>query len=252
MTRIARQNQEPTPEFFRDVIVALKLLFPQATVDRGLMMELAPYLVEQWRTGHDARAAVQSTCSCDGSKIFLSPGAQLKALPKTRRIALPPVNAKPGELFGAEDLRDPGPIVRLKVDAAVKRAKAMVRDKMAEIADQRAKSARSESAKNRAQLLYARYIHQRDVLAKEADALDAQLKEVLKGLALPKKPRKPKTDVAATVPTKPGPKPDTKSKPAVQPSPPPASKPATGPAAGTDVEGKLNAKARDLLESKGG
>lgn len=269
MARASRQNQDPPPDFFRDVIVALKLLFPQANVDRSLMMELAPYLAEQWQAGRDARGAVQATCSCDGSKIFLSPATQMKTLPKAARIALPPLGAKPGDVFGAEDLRDPGPLLRLKVAIAVKKAKAEVRAKMAEIADQRVKLARSEPARNRAQLLYARYAHERDTLNQEATALEAQLKDVLKGLTPPKKPNAAKESAkagSAASTSKRGRRKGTPATAAGQAAAPsasaptpavtpqakdtPASKAAPATPTGTsdeEAERKLNAKARELF-----
>ncbi len=112
---------------------------------------------------------------------------------RQNQVQKPEYAIPPPDSLGSEA----GPIVRLKIDAAVKRAKATVRDKMAEIADQRVKSARSQSAKNRAQLLYSRYVHERDVLIQEAEALDAQLKVLIKGLAPVKKPRKSKSEAKA-------------------------------------------------------
>lgn len=112
----SRIGVDPPPQFFADVIAYLEKAFPGAALDRETVRALRPYLVSQWRAGQNAPKAAAATCSCDGSTIFPSPASQI-SLPK--RAALAPKGANRTTVFGAEDLREPGQLPRVRIQHAI-------------------------------------------------------------------------------------------------------------------------------------
>lgn len=71
------------------------------------MGELRPYFVAEWRMRQRPKAAARTVCSCDGQKISLNRDIEVA---KKR----PPKGAVPGEVFGADELRDSAQAERIK------------------------------------------------------------------------------------------------------------------------------------------
>ncbi len=112
----SRIGVDPPVQFFAEVLVYLNKAFPEARLNRETVRELRPYLVSQWRLGQNAAKAAAATCSCDGSRIVPSPASQIE-LP--RRAALAPKGAQRADVFGLEDLREPGALPRIRVQAEI-------------------------------------------------------------------------------------------------------------------------------------
>lgn len=112
----SRIGIDPPVQFFAEVIAYLNKAFPEARLNRETVRQLRPYLVSQWRLGQNAAKAAAATCSCDGSRIVPSPASQIE-LP--RRAALAPKGAKREDVFGLEDLREPGALPRIRVQAEI-------------------------------------------------------------------------------------------------------------------------------------
>lgn len=112
----SRIGVDPPVQFFAEVIAYLNKAFPGARLNRETVRQLRPYLVSQWRLGQNASKAASATCSCDGINIVPSPASQVD-LP--RRAALAPKGAKREDVFGLEDLREPGALPRIRVQAEI-------------------------------------------------------------------------------------------------------------------------------------
>lgn len=112
----SRIGVDPPVQFFAEVIAYLNKAFPGARLNRETVRLLRPYLVSQWRLGQNAAKAAAATCSCDGLTIVPSPASQVD-LP--RRAALAPSGAKREDVFGLEDLREPGALPRIRVQAEI-------------------------------------------------------------------------------------------------------------------------------------
>ena len=112
----SRIGVDPPVQFFAEVIAYLNKAFPEARLNRETVRQLRPYLVSQWRLGQNAAKAAAATCSCDGSRIVPSPASQIE-LP--RRAALAPKGATREDVFGLEDLREPGALPRIRVQAEI-------------------------------------------------------------------------------------------------------------------------------------
>lgn len=113
---MSRIGVEPPVEFFSEALAYLNKAFPEARLDRETVRQLRPHLVSQWRLGQNGAKAAAATCSCDGSRIVPSPASQIE-LP--RRAALAPKGAQRGDVFGIEDLREPGALPRIRVQAEI-------------------------------------------------------------------------------------------------------------------------------------
>jgi len=104
---ISRLNQYPPPMWWAELEAALAGRFPGIRWTRKTLAELEPYFVAEWRMGQRAKHAARTVCSCDGQQITLNPEIEVPA-------KRPPKGAKRGEIFGADELRDPARTERLK------------------------------------------------------------------------------------------------------------------------------------------
>lgn len=189
MAPTSRKDQLPPPEFYRDVVVALRYLFPGAELDRTQIQEFDAYLIERWRQRKGMFETLLGICSCDGKRIFLSEGAKAESLPKGRRVALPPESAQPGQVLGEEDLREVGAIIRLRVAIAVHRAKAEMNAQQARVAESMRRSARTERAREHAEENLERHTQAQTEHLKQAAQLESQLNLILSGKEPQRKPR---------------------------------------------------------------
>lgn len=114
----SREGKLPPTQFFADVLGQLLGAYPEATLDREVMLGLRDFMINEWRNGQNGRDAAAATCSCDGHQVVPSPAASVFL---AKHAVLPPAQAKrgtpdsPPEPFGEEDLREPASLTRLRV-----------------------------------------------------------------------------------------------------------------------------------------
>lgn len=113
----SREGKLPPAQFYADVLGQLISAYPQATLDREVMLGLRDFFVNEWRNGQNGRDAAAATCSCDGQQVVPSPAASVFL---AKRAVLPPKQAKrgtpdsPPEPFGEAELREPASMARLR------------------------------------------------------------------------------------------------------------------------------------------
>ena len=113
-----RENQKLPANFWAKFLDITSRLFPNATFDREQLEDLYSMVLEEWQNGRQLHVIVREVCSCDGRKIFPSEGARQR-IQRQRELARAPQDAQPGEVFGLEQLRDPGALARLKLRVAM-------------------------------------------------------------------------------------------------------------------------------------
>lgn len=107
----SREDKLPPPSFFTMIVAHLQEAYRGAHISREMMMTLRPFFIEAWRNGRTAAAAAQTTCSCNGREIIPSPAIGVHIAKGSVR---PPKNAQRGDVFGADELRQPPKIERLQ------------------------------------------------------------------------------------------------------------------------------------------
>lgn len=243
-----RRNTFPPSNIVAELIWHWKLTWPKAELNSDTVAKIYPYIVEKWQEGWSVPQIAQTACSCDdGANISPSPVAQ-RQLPK-RRLALPPLTAQPGTVFGAKDLRDVPTVARLKLQAEVAELSAKELGVKLEILYKR-KAVASESAKPgiEAQIakLVAKQSEQRKVQA-EAQQRLASLQATGKLPAKAGTPRKPPESSPAQPGTAAAPRPKAPKAPRKKPPQSAAPEaPAAAPAPPSAPSGDLNAT-EDLI-----
>lgn len=225
----SRKDKNPSPQFYADVIAHLVRAYPHAAIDREVILGLKDFLINEWRNGQSGRDAAAATCSCDGKQIIPSAAAGIFL---AKRSALPPKGAKretpesPAPVFGAEDLREPPFLTRMRRELLD-----------AEMSFARMSAELEHAAGSRKDELLV----SRGDVARRIQELGLTIKEVLKTRGLlnpppPPAPRQKKTkERLPKVPKAPRPpkpakepkplKPPKPPKPAKEPKPPKATKP---------------------------
>lgn len=107
----SREDKLPPPSYFTMIVAHLQAAYQGAQISREMMTTLRPYFVEAWRNGRTAAAAAQTTCSCNGREIVPSPVIGVHIAKGSVR---PPKRAQRGDVFGADELRQPPRIERLQ------------------------------------------------------------------------------------------------------------------------------------------
>lgn len=171
----SREQKLPPPSFFALLTAHLQRTYPSARISRELMMELRPYFVEAWRSGKSAEAAAQTTCSCDGREIVPSPAIGVRIAKGSVR---PPRGALRGEVFGAEDLREPAPVERLqKRLSRVTREQAQTQTIETKWG-QRARTARKEATRSEAERKQAGAKSRHAELLTEAQRIEGEIRRL--------------------------------------------------------------------------
>lgn len=241
----SREGKLPPASFLAGIIPYLQGAYPGATISREVMEALHPYFIEAWRNGKGIEATAQTTCSCDGKQIVPSPVIGIRIAKGTVR---PPRGAQRGDVFGAEELREPAPVERLQ-----KRLQRInsEQEKIKEVEtrwDQRARTARKETTRSEAQQKQSQAVSRYAGLMREAQSIEAEIRRLRTELSRPRRIEAPaEREPAIRVPQLP-PAPPPAPPPTPPPSPPPAKangktrkkggKPApasTSPAAGEDA-----------------
>lgn len=143
----SRQDKDPPPQFVAEAVAYIQQSFPAATVNQTLMDKLRAFLVQEWRNGQSARGAAKSLCSCAAGKDVMPSPASAQVIPK--RAVRPPQGAVRGQMFGAESLRDPGRIARLRLGIANAQSRAVREEAAAEQAEQQAALTRAQATQVR-------------------------------------------------------------------------------------------------------
>lgn len=107
-----RVEREPPPQWWAELLAALRARFPQADLRAPAVAPLYSHFREQWRRGQTVREAAQTASSCSGQKI------QVEAAPAAVRSVRPPAGAQAGQAFGVEALREPARLARLHHEQA--------------------------------------------------------------------------------------------------------------------------------------
>ena len=111
MTWESRADKLPPSSFFTMIAAYLQQAYPGARISRDLMIKLRPYFIEAWRSGRNAAAVAQTTCSCNGREVVPSPVVGIQIAKGSVR---PPKGAQRGDVFGADELRPPAAVERLQ------------------------------------------------------------------------------------------------------------------------------------------
>lgn len=221
----SREDKLPPASFFAGIIPYLQRAYPGATLSREVMEALRPYFVEAWRNGKGIEAAAQTTCSCDGRQIVPSPVIGVQIAKGTVR---PPRGAQRGEVFGAEELREPAPVERLqKRLQRITREQEQVKSIEARW-EQRARTARKDATRSEAEQKQSQAVSRYAGLMKEAQSIEGEIRRLRSELSRPRRiapleQREPAIRVPA-LPPAPPPPPPTPPPSAAPPAPPPAAK----------------------------
>jgi len=211
MTWKSREDKEPPPQFFADVVAYLHRSYPNAMLSRALMQELRPFLIAEWRSGQTAHDAAKATCACDGREIVPSPATSVFIPKKSVR---PPQGATRGMVYGLDELREPSRLAKLRVGVAMAQRKAEHEESKFAQAEVKLQTARSDGARLRLRSQMDRLL----TAAQQHRAEERQLREKLQaelarvGWSLPEnavtapketKPRRLRTTLSGSVvPTK--------------------------------------------------
>jgi hypothetical protein len=112
-----RAGQPVDPAWFATALAHAQTSYPRIRIDREVARGLLEFLTWQWRQGRTPREAVAMTCASSG-RILPTAGTQ-QPEPKVR----PPASAKPGDVFGADEVR-----AAVKTDARIAKLTAKLAD----------------------------------------------------------------------------------------------------------------------------
>jgi hypothetical protein len=110
----SRADKLPPAQFFADLIVHLRNLYPGARLDEKLARAMRDIWVAEWRAGQSAQDTAKATCSCDGTTIVPSAGAGRDL---GKRLARPPKGAKRGDFVAPDELREVTPLAAARREA---------------------------------------------------------------------------------------------------------------------------------------
>lgn len=168
----SREDKLPPPSFFTLIVAYLQEAYQGARISREMMMTLRPYFIEAWRNGRTAAAAAQTTCSCNGREVIPSPVVGIQIAKGSVR---PPKGAQRGDVFGADELRQPSKVERLqhKLERVQREG-----DKLHNLESrwmQRGQKSKSESVRKAAELKQTVATTKRSGLLLEARRLEDEL-----------------------------------------------------------------------------
>ncbi len=100
----SRIDKVPSPNWVADLVAAIEQTHGEKPT-RKLMEQLWPQIVWMWQRGASVREVTRSLCACKKGEVVPSPAALAEI--KTGRLK-PPRGAKRGQVFGWDELRQPG------------------------------------------------------------------------------------------------------------------------------------------------
>ena len=118
----SREGKEPSGNHYANLLAYLAEVYPGAKMDHEEALKLKPVWDALCRAGRTPEQTAQSTCTCDGKKIFASPAIEVRY---SRGLARAPLHAERGRLFPLSDARESAYIEGSKRSAtkAAERAK---------------------------------------------------------------------------------------------------------------------------------
>ena len=238
----SREGQYPAPEALSALLYHWMKVWPDARLDRAVVANLYPYIVEKWRQGWSLLQIAQTACSCDDGRNIKASPAAIQKLP-ARRMTMPPVEAKPGSPFGGDEIRDVETVAKLKqkiegVGYEVESIGSLL--KAAYLAVKTAPPATRDRAERNVQQLLAKQEAKRKIV----EEAQKRLADMEAGRRPPKTERKVKAAApvaSAAQPEKKTRAPRTAKPKAAPPAPPaPSAPPAAGPRTDEAVEDELS------------
>jgi hypothetical protein len=184
---MSRLDKFPPAQWLADVEAALKALFPGAQFSRDLMQQLYPALTAEYRLSARPLQAAKTLCTCDGQRIVAKPQI---ATPQRLR---PPKGARPGDVFGLEDLRESAHLEALKKRVEKLGLEASHAERRANAAGDRAQRARSDSLQKKYRDDQKAYLAQRSRLIDQIIQTNEEIREAREGTASRAKPHARKT-----------------------------------------------------------
>lgn len=175
----SREEKLPPPSFFSLVVAHLQQAYQGARISRQTMQTLRPFLIEAWRSGRSAAVAAQMTCSCDNHEIVPSPVVGIQIAKGSVR---PPKGAQRGDVFGADELRQPPKVERLQ-----KKLERVSREEQKQHSaesrwEKRAQAARSEPTRKEAERKQALALGKRAELLREAKKVEDEISRLRREL----------------------------------------------------------------------
>ena len=225
----SREGKLPPANYYAQIFGHLTQAYPAAQITPATMASLKPAWDMLWQAGRPADVVAKTTCSCDGKKIIPSPAVGLLL---AKGLVRPPKGAQRGEVFGAEELREPAPVERLQKRLVRVSREQEKTQAVSEKWGQRAQGARKESTRDEAERRRAGATSRYDELRSEAQRIEAELTR-LRG-ELSRTPRERIAEVQRRMPAlraEPPPPPPPPPPPEPPPSPPPADAPPKKPRA---------------------
>lgn len=169
----ARGTLDPPPQWWADLEAALLTLFPGVRWTRARMAEFKPYFVTEWRHGARPKQAARTVCQCQGDHLTLNPSVEA---PRMR----PPQGAKRGEVFGADELREPAAVETLLRRKAKLAAKVSALQARASEAARQERSSKTAKARERAHRDAAESTERALQLQGQIAVLEAEIAEARK------------------------------------------------------------------------
>ncbi len=107
----SREGKQPPATYYAMILAYLAEAYRDSKLAPEDMQALKPLWDDLWRAGRSAEATAQTTCSCDGKRVFPSPALGV-TVPKGAARA--PARAERGSLPKVSELREAAPIEVLK------------------------------------------------------------------------------------------------------------------------------------------
>ncbi len=114
-TLTSREGKQPPATYYAMILAYLAEAYPDSKLSTEDVQALKPIWDDLWRAGRSAEATAQTTCSCDGKRVFPSPALGV-TVPKGAARA--PAKAERGSVPKLSELREPAAIEVLKRKAA--------------------------------------------------------------------------------------------------------------------------------------
>ena len=239
----SREGQYPAPEALSELLYHWMKVWPDARLDRAVVANLYPYIVEKWRQGWSLLQIAQTACSCDDGRNIKASPAAIQKIP-ARRMTMPPVEAKPGSPFGGDEIRDVDAVAKLKLKAEL--AGYEVEGFGSQLkAAYRQLAAAPPATKERHERHIKQLLEKQEAKRKVVEETQKRLADMEAGRRPPKTERKPKVAAApvaaAAQPEKKTRAPRTAKPKTTPPTPPaPSAPPAAGPRTDEAVEDELS------------
>ena len=171
----SRTDKLPPSSFFTMIAAYLQQAYPDARISRDLMTTLRPYFIEAWRNGKNAASAAQTTCSCNGREVIPSPVVGIQIAKGSVR---PPKGAQRGDVFGADELRQPAPVERLQKSLNRLSRQDQKQQQVEGRWINRAMTSRSPKARDEAVRKQAATGQKREEMRREAQQIEAEINKL--------------------------------------------------------------------------